>query len=111
MKIGIAYNLKSDFEVDAAAPDDKLEEYDHQGTIDGLVKALQANGHTPVLLGGGRGFMQKVLADPPDLVFNIAEGYGSRSREAHVPAVLEMLGIPYTHSDPLTLAIDRKSVV
>src|SRR5262249_27006114 len=45
------------------------------------------------------------LADPPDFVFNIAEGRGvGRSREAHVPAVLEMLGIPYTGSDPLTLA-------
>src|SRR5207253_10993811 len=34
------------------------------------------------------------------------EGQGiSRSREARVPAVLEMLGIPYTGSDPLTLAV------
>ena len=42
---------------------------------------------------------------PPDFVFNLAEGQGiGRSREARVPAVLEMLGIPYTGSDPLTLA-------
>src|SRR5205085_953598 len=48
----------------------------------------------------------KLLADPPDFVFNIAEGQGvSRSREARVPAVLEMLGIPYSGSDPLTLAV------
>ena len=39
-------------------------------------------------------------------MLNIAEGTGSsRSREARVPAVLEMLGIPYTGSDPLTLAV------
>jgi D-alanine-D-alanine ligase len=38
-------------------------------------------------------------------VLNIAEGLGvSRTRESRVPAVLEMLGIPYTGSDPLTLA-------
>ena len=37
---------------------------------------------------------------------NIAEGRGGgRSREARVPAVLEMLGIPCTGSDPLTLAV------
>jgi D-alanine-D-alanine ligase len=49
--------------------------------------------------------LQRVLAEPPDFVFNIAEGLGiSRSREARVPAVLEMLGIPYSGSDPLTLA-------
>jgi D-alanine-D-alanine ligase len=40
-----------------------------------------------------------------DLVFNIAEGHGSRSREAHVPAACEMLGLPCAHSDPLTLAL------
>jgi D-alanine-D-alanine ligase len=41
----------------------------------------------------------------PELVLNIAEGRGiSRSREARVPAILETLGIPYTGSDPLTLA-------
>jgi D-alanine-D-alanine ligase len=39
------------------------------------------------------------------MVFNIAEGWGTRSREAHAPSVLEMLGIPYTGSDPLTLAL------
>ena len=50
--------------------------------------------------------MRRLLAGPrPDLVWNIAEGQGGgRSREARVPAVLEMLDIPYTGSDPLTLA-------
>jgi D-alanine-D-alanine ligase len=46
-----------------------------------------------------------MLERPPQLVFNIAEGVGTRSREAHVPAVAEMLGVPITHSDPLTLAV------
>jgi D-alanine-D-alanine ligase len=50
--------------------------------------------------------LERVLADPPDFVFNVAEGHGvSRSREARVPAVMEMLGIPCTGSDPLTLAV------
>src|SRR5207302_2296947 len=53
--------------------------------------------------------LRKLLDDGarrPDLVFNIAEGTGiGRCREARVPAVLEMLGIPYTGSDPLTLAV------
>lgn len=46
-----------------------------------------------------------MLKAPPELVFNIAEGFGSRSREAHVPAVCELLKVPVTHSDPLTLAL------
>jgi len=35
----------------------------------------------------------------------MAEGFKGRSRESHVPAALEMLGIPYTGSDPLSLAV------
>jgi D-alanine-D-alanine ligase len=50
--------------------------------------------------------LQLLLDDPPEFVFNVAEGQGvSRSREARVPAVLDMLGIPYSGSDPLTLAV------
>jgi D-alanine-D-alanine ligase len=66
---------------------------------------LRSEGHEVVLLGDGRELLAKLLADPPDLVWNLAEGEGvGRSREARVPAVLEMLGIPCTGSDPLTLA-------
>src|SRR5262249_50235738 len=62
--------------------------------------------HEPVLLGDGPEMLSRLLADPPDFVFNFAEGQGvARSREARVPAVLEMLGIPYSGSDPLTLAV------
>jgi D-alanine-D-alanine ligase len=62
-------------------------------------------GHSVRKLGGGRRFLTEVLEAPPELVFNISEGRGSRSREAHVPSVCEMLGIDYTHSDPLTMAL------
>ncbi len=66
---------------------------------------LRGAGHEVVLLGDGPEFLRRVLDDPPDLVWNMAEGEGvGRCREARVPAVLEMLGIPYTGSDPLTLA-------
>lgn len=66
---------------------------------------LRNLGHDVILLGDGRSFLERVLADPPDFVFNYAEGEGiGRAREARVPAVLEMLGIPYSGSDPLTLA-------
>jgi D-alanine-D-alanine ligase len=37
--------------------------------------------------------------------FNIAEGVYGRSREAQVPCLCEMYGIPYTFSDPLVCAL------
>jgi D-alanine-D-alanine ligase len=105
MNIGIAFDLKSDFTPVANGPDDALEEYDSPATIAAIERVLAARGHTVLALGGGRRFLTAVLETPPDLVFNISEGRGSRSREAHVPAVCEMLGIPCTHSDPLTMAL------
>ena len=41
----------------------------------------------------------------PDIVFNFAEGLIGVNRESHIPAMLEMLQIPYLGSDPLTLGI------
>ncbi|MBI5432832.1 MAG: D-alanine--D-alanine ligase [Planctomycetes bacterium] len=105
MEIGIAFDLKADFAPAAGEPDDRYEEFDSLATVEGIERALARGGYTTRRLGGGRKFLENVLAKPCDLVFNIAEGFGTRSREAHVPSVLEMLKIPYTHSDPLTLAV------
>ena len=41
----------------------------------------------------------------PDIVFNIAEGANGLSRESQIPTMLEMLQIPFTGSDSLTLGI------
>src|SRR5215469_10677134 len=106
MKIGITYDLKADLPVSTDLPDDFQEEFDSPVTIEAIAAVLRGLGHDVVLLGDGRELLERLLADPPDFVFNVAEGQGvGRSREARVPAVLEMLGIPYTGSDPLTLAV------
>lgn len=106
MRIGITYDLKSDGPARPDQPDDFQEEFDSPTTIDAIARALRDLGHEVEKLGDGRELIERLLSRPPDLVFNIAEGQGvGRSREARVPAVLEMLGIPYTGSDPLTLAV------
>ncbi|MBM4013859.1 MAG: D-alanine--D-alanine ligase [Planctomycetes bacterium] len=105
MDIGLAFDLKSDFVAPAGAPDDLLEEYDSERTIAAIEAALSRRGHRVRRMGGGKRFLAELLAAPPELVFNVAEGRGSRSREAHIPAVCEMVGVPCTHSDPATLAL------
>ena len=105
MRIGIAYDLKSEAPPAPGEPDDYQEEFDSPLTIGAIAAVLRSLEHEVIRLGDGRELLERLLSDPPELVFNIAEGHGiSRSREARVPAVLEMLGIPYTGSDPLTLA-------
>ena len=48
---------------------------------------------------------RQLMQTPVDLVFNIAEGVAGRNREAAVPALCELMGIPYTGSDAATLSI------
>src|SRR5438552_2494452 len=106
MRIGLAFDLKPSAPLPDGAPDDLHEEFDSPVTVEAIASVLRDLGHEVDLLGSGREFLVKVLADAPDLVFNFAEGTGiSRSREARVPAVCEMLGIPYTGSDPLALGV------
>ena len=106
MRIGITYDLKGAVASPTGAPDDDQEEFDSPATIEAIAAVLRGLGHDVDMLGNGRELLERLLADPPDFVFNFAEGHGiSRSREARVPAVLEMLGIPYTGSDPFTLAL------
>jgi D-alanine-D-alanine ligase len=105
VEIGIAYELASELDLSPGAPDDLLDEYEVQETIDAIEAALHANGLTTRRLHSGERLVRAVLERRPELVFNDAEGQGTRSREAQVPAVLELLGIPYTHSDPLTMAV------
>lgn len=123
MRIGLAFDLRvpgepapagvpgecpnvSSGDSFACAPDDLYEEYDSPSTVASIGEALAEYGHEVVRLGGGREFLETVLREPVDFVFNIAEGRGTfRSREGQVPSILEMLGIPYSFSDPLTLSL------
>jgi len=104
VRVGLAYNVKPADTPDHL-PEDAFEEYDSEATVGHIASALAQLGHDVRPLPAGRGFIDAVRNTLPDIVFNIAEGEGGRCREAHVPAVLEMLGIPYVGSDPLTLCV------
>ena len=106
MRIGLAYDLKEEVALELTSSEDALEEYDSSATVELIVRSLENHGDSVVMLGGGQEFLHNILSEQVDFVFNIAEGRGNyRSREAQVPSVLEMLGIPYSGSDPQCLAI------
>jgi D-alanine-D-alanine ligase len=106
MRIGLSYDLKETIAPQQVSCDDACEEYDSWETVELIATSLEAEGHTVTMLGGGRDFLNKILDNKVDFVFNIAEGRGAyRSREAQVPSILEMLNIPYSGSDPQCLAI------
>jgi len=110
MRIGLSYDLKSAVPLAENSTDDALEEYDSRDTVEIIAAALESDGRSVVRLGGGEEFLENILREKVDFVFNIAEGRGnSRSRESQVPAVLEMLGVPYSGSDShcLTVCLDK----
>lgn len=83
---------------------DQYAEWDSWETINAVKDALSIY-HNITLIEANENAFEKFKATRPDIVFNIAEGLKGFSREAQIPAMLEMLYIPYTGSDALTLGI------
>ncbi|WP_321369535.1 ATP-grasp domain-containing protein [uncultured Desulfuromusa sp.] len=85
-------------------PQDLYAEWDDIETIQAVAEALGQE-HQVSLVNADLDAFAKFRALRPDLVFNMAEGLYGGSRESQIPAMLEMLQIPYTGSDPVTLGI------
>jgi D-alanine-D-alanine ligase len=112
LRIGLAYNQRptassGDADADPASTpsiSDAFVEWDEPETIEAVEQALRVFGDV-VRLEAVDDFADRLARAEVDLLFNIAEGLLGPSREAHVPAIAEFLGVPYTASDPLTLTL------
>ncbi|MGH7439389.1 MAG: ATP-grasp domain-containing protein, partial [Polyangiaceae bacterium] len=102
LRVGLAFNMKR---IDSHGGDDREAEYDAPETIQALGQAIESHGHVVVPLEATPDFPRALLAANVDVVFNVAEGMAGRSREAQVPSLCELLGVPYTGSDSATLSI------
>lgn len=117
MHVALAFNLRQDSAQEKDRPpadapaeppssptDDLYAEWDDIHTIKAVESAL-ASRHQVSLVEADFDAFNAFRKLRPDLVFNIAEGLNRNSREAQIPAMLDMLDIPYTGSDPVTLGI------
>jgi D-alanine-D-alanine ligase len=107
LRVGLTYNVRRTTDL---TPDrDHDAEYDTPQTIAAIREAIESYGHTVVELEATPELSTLLPVAAVDVVFNIAEGIGGRNREAQVPALLELLGISYTGSDPaaMSLALDK----
>ncbi|HSD62477.1 MAG TPA: hypothetical protein VLB50_01730, partial [Ignavibacteriaceae bacterium] len=82
---------------------DTYAEWDTWDTINAVKQAIECFNNV-ILIEADQNAYNKFIESRPDIVFNIAEGFNGISREAQIPAMLDLLDIPYTGSDPLTLA-------
>ena len=104
MKIALCCSVKKK---DPDKPPDYFSEFDSEETILTLASTIRSLGNDVVVVEANDflGLINFFQSSPVDIVFNIAEGSGSRFRESEVPALLDFLGIPYTGSNSLTLAL------
>lgn len=105
LNIAVLANLKRNAPKYAGMSDDAWDDLDSDITVESIVRALEVGGHTAAFLEGNLSLIEELPKFKPDLCFNICEGHWGDSRESHVPALLEMLRVPYTGSGVLTLAL------
>ncbi len=110
MRVALLHNPRP-----TAAPagpaDDEFEEYDSPGTIAAIAAALRALGVSVEPVVADRALPRRLEEGRYDVAFNVAEGQGRRCREAVPAAVCELLGLPFTGSDALTLAVTLDKAV
>lgn len=109
MKIALLANLKKNAPEECLGRSDIWDDLDSEETIHEILAAIEKGGHEACFFEANINPPHELISNlkeyRPDLCFNIAEGHFEVSREAQVPALLDMLCIPYTGSDVLTLAI------
>ena len=103
LRIAVVFNLKK--ELDKSMQEDAYAEFDEIDVPVAIKTALEKKGFIADLVEADENFFEKMKNSNYNFVFNIAEGLNSGARESQVPAILDMLGIPYTGSGVLTQAI------
>src|SRR5215216_3678035 len=105
-KVAVLANIKDEsVPKPEGVPPDAFADFDHIETINSIRAAIETDGHQTVFMQADIDLPYALRDEKPDICFNIAEGLGGDAREAQVPALLEMLQIPYTGSRVLANGI------
>ena len=105
-RVAVLANIKDESKPKPeGVPPDAFADFDHIETIDSIRSAIETDGHQTIFLQANADLPFALREEKPDICFNIAEGLGGDAREAQVPALLEMMKIPYTGSRVLTNGI------
>jgi D-alanine-D-alanine ligase len=105
LKVALLANLKKNAPHAEGEVPDNWADLDAETTTDAIAAAIRAGGHECVFREGCPELYDQLRNDRPDICFNICEGHFGDGREAQVPALLEMLRLPYTGSRVLSLAL------
>ncbi|HEX2979485.1 MAG TPA: hypothetical protein VHO48_04410 [Anaerolineaceae bacterium] len=104
-RVAVVANLKGETPLPFDGPADAGAEFDREETIQSIRTAIESDGHQTIFIPADANLPFRLHSFRPDICFNIAEGLGGDAREAQVPALFELLRLPYTASRVLANAI------
>jgi len=107
MTLAYIYNIRHDYPNLKNIKTQLEADFDDPQTIKAITKHLKECGHTVIPIEADQEAYFKLYKnkDKIDLAFNLSEGIYGKDREAQIPAMLEMLQIPYIGSPPLAQAL------
>lgn len=109
MRIAVIYNQKQDLAKAVIQPFGQVaQEHYSQDTVSKVAKALRKSGHHVTVMNGDLEIIERLKVFHKEgiqdaetcFAFNMSFGIQGHCRYAHIPSILEMVGIPYTGSDP-----------
>lgn len=102
-------STNAQYNLPQGAPSDALAEVNGAKYIEAYAEGIRLAGCEPLPREGvpDLGVINWLRDMHPDFCFNVCEGFGGESREAHMPAVLEILGLPYSGPGPLAAAVTQ----
>jgi len=117
MKVAVIYNRESMKVINllgALNPEKYRVE-----AIQRITKTLKASGHQVKTFEGDKHLIENleefmpavVKGERPGMALNLAYGIQGSARYTHVPGILEMIGIPYVGSGPLSHSLSLDKVV
>jgi len=111
MKVGLTYDLKTDYALRKDDPPDANAEFDHPDTIKVIARSFESRGFAVKKIGNVSHLLENLDKLDVDIVFNISEGLIGRNRESQVPILLEMAGVPFVGADALSLGISLDKIM
>ena len=105
-RLAFLYNVRHRYPDSSDQQSHKEADFDDPGTISAMISHLKSIGEDvlPVEANEDAYEILKKHRKAINLVFNYSLGINGKDRYSHIPAICEMLEIPYTGSSPLTQA-------
>lgn len=111
MKVAVLANLKEDAPITLEDPPGRWDDLDERITVDTILESLQTLGFEAKYFPADIESIEPLKEFKPDICFNSSEGHFGDSREAQMPAILDMLRIPYTCAGVLGMSLSHNKHV